>query len=273
MPYFKNYRIQVLYVFLLILPIIGIAGPGGWVSSGGEIFKNAKNPWFVKNTQVVHYCLEYSESEMTLKSSDTQNLIEQALLYWKNEFNEISPIGSGYSLTQKANQAQIANQNFTKDETCNKDSDLIFKFGYSKLNQEEIDYLKDPQKFLGVTIRKVYDEENLKGKGVIFISGDLGSHSYKKTSADVIDQAWKYPKLLQYVLIHELGHVFGLPHSGSGLMSEVFLDQLLIQKIAALYVREPLMPFIKAVDTATICDNSVLPIGTQSFVADRKSVV
>lgn len=56
-------------------------------------------------------------------------------------------------------------------------------------------------------------------------------------------------------------------------MSEVFLDQLLIRKFAALYVREPISPFIKPSEEAEICDNSVLPMGTQSFLAPYFSLV
>ena len=50
-------------------------------------------------------------------------------------------------------------------------------------------------------------------------------------------------------------------------MSEVFLDQLLIRKFAALYVREPISPFIKPNETSEICDTSVIPMGSQSFLA------
>ena len=51
-------------------------------------------------------------------------------------------------------------------------------------------------------------------------------------------------------------------------MSEVFLDQLLIRKTAALFVREPISPFLKPFESFQICDNSVLvPKGSQSFVS------
>jgi hypothetical protein len=240
---------------------------GGWVSSGGEIFKNAKNPWFVKNTKDVYYCVQFSSAEFSIDESRAVDLIHQSLTYWKEQFsNNTSIVVVDPIVTSE--KVELNTQNFIYNKTCSLTEDIIFKFGYKNLNQDEIEYLGAPNKYLGVTIRKSYDEINLKGTGVVYISGDLGSQAYVKSSADTIDKAWQFPKLLQYVIIHELGHIFGIPHTGSGLMSEVFLDQLLIRKSAALFVREPISPFIKSYEQFQICDNSVLiPKGSQAFVS------
>jgi len=249
-------------------------GEGGWHSSGGEVFKNEKNPWFVKNTQQVNYCVVFSQDDFSIRSEVAIPLIDQSMQYWKQQLDGQSAISierPGNGLTEKT--FQVATQTFKFNPTCQGSEDLVFKFGYGALDKEEVAYMVTPENYLGLAIRKTYDEANLKGKGIIYISGDIGKHPYKKTSKDAIDQAWQYSKLLQYVLLHELGHVFGLPHSGSGLMSEVFLDQLLIRKFAALYVREPISTFIKPADSAEICDASVMPAGSQTFLASYFSLV
>ncbi len=256
------------FLFLIFVSLTSIADPGGWISSGGEVFKNAKNPWFVNNTTEVHYCVVFSKDDFSIKEADALPLIAEGLRYWKQQLDGKAAISLDLPHDGLiGNFLEVATQNFILNPTCLGQEELVLKFGYGALDKDELAYMKEPEKYVGLTLRKSYDEVNLKGSGSIYISGDHGKNAYKKTSKDVIDEAWQYPKLLQYVIIHELGHVFGLPHSGSGLMSEVFLDQLLIRKFAALYVREPISPFIKPSDKAEICDASVLPTGSQSFLA------
>lgn len=260
---------KFLFFYVLLFLSFSFASGGGWISSGGEIFKNGKNPWFVKNTSDVKYCVEFSGEEFSISKEDSLKLIEQALSYWKAELDGASALDiANLPGPQSVAFVDLATQNFHFQTNCTADADLIFKFGYKTLDATEITYLKDPGKFLGVTIRKDYDEQQLKGKGIIYISGDKGTNAYSSLSGEFVSEAWRYPKLLEYAIIHELGHVFGLPHSGSGLMSEEFLDQLLIKKIAAMYVNLPIMPFIKAVTIAEICSDPLLPSSSQNFVAD-----
>jgi hypothetical protein len=254
----------VLFALSLLFTCSVFSGPGGWVSSGGEVFQFAKNPWFVKNTTDVKYCVEFSASEFSADKKTVLSLVKESFDYWKSEF-------SGNMLAKPANPIsdlviELGQQNFLFNDYCQGNEEIIFKFGYQTLSEEEILYLEKPEKFLGVTIRKEYFQ--LKGTGVVFISGDIGEHSYVTSSPQTVTQAWRYPKLLKYVILHEIGHIFGVPHTGSGLMSEVFLDQLLIKKIAALYVREPIMPFIQPVLNAEICDKSIFPEGSQDFIAE-----
>jgi len=251
-------------LLIMIFSFKSIAEPGGWVSSGGEVFQFSKNPWFVKNTKQVYYCVQFSNDEFSTDLTTTKSLIRESLQYWKNEFSGNFLNLSGSNIFNDLT-FEVANQDFVLNDYCQGSEDLVFKFGYQTLNDEEIKYLEKPSKYLGVTIRKEYD--NLKGKGIIFISGDLGKNSYELASEQTVAQAWRYPKLLKYVIIHELGHVFGVPHTGSGLMSEVFLDQLLFRKIAALYVREPIMSFVKPASEVEICDSELFPQGSQSFIA------
>lgn len=268
MPHFN------MFLFCLLFSLNVFAEPGGWISSGGEVFKHGKNPWFLKNVTQVSYCVQFSKDEFTISQTSSLELIEKSIQYWKEQLNGKSGLSIGIPTSPLRNEtAEVATQTFNFNTTCKGTEDLTFKFGFNTLAADEKEYLKSPEKFIGLTIRKEYDEVNLKGQGIIYITGDLGAHAYKKTSKDAIDDAWKYPKLLNYVLIHELGHVFGLPHSGSGLMSEVFLDQLLIRKFAALYVREPISSFIKPPETAEICDADVIPTGSQSFLASYFSLV
>lgn len=257
-----------IFVFLISIFITSTSWPNGsWIWTGGELFDHGKNPWFVENTKNVNYCVQFSDAEFSISKTETLELIQDSLNYWSDQLNNESllNLGKQQSPVSSTTGLKLATQNFIYNESC-ESVDLIFKFGYKLLDKEERSVLKTANRYLGVAIRKTYDEVYLKGSGVIYITGDLGEFSYVKTHKEIIDQAWKYPKLLKYVIVHELGHVFGMPHSGSGLMSETFLDTLLIRNFAMVYLREPFLPFVKPQSSYTICDSSFIPKGSQSFI-------
>ncbi len=197
------------------------AASGGWISSGGESFIYARNPWFVKNTQIVEYCLEMDEASFSISRENVEKLLVQGFDFWKNEFSTNRIPGKA-----EIGYADIATQTFTYLPKCQASTPLIFKLGLKKLDNEEIKFLMDPKKFIGVTIRKTYSLEQLRGSGTIYISADTGPDAYTN-NGQMVESAWKSPILLRYALIHELGHFFGVPHLGSGIMSEVFMMVLL----------------------------------------------
>lgn len=224
---------------------------GGWWSSGGEVFRYAKNPWFVKNTKVVNYCVQFDEASMSTSKGIARQNIEVALEYWRQELYTSGNPGPG--------QAHLGDQVFVYHELCNSEEiDIVFKFGYGTLSSEEVEYLKDPRQYLGVAVLQEYDFVNMKGRGFIYISSDLGPYAYNSVedTEHLIPEAWRHSKFLQYVLIHELGHVFGIPHTGVGVMSEVFLDQLLHRRFARFYLERPLEPFLRPVREFEVCRSS-----------------
>lgn len=259
---FMSAKLVISFILFVSTKILAI---GGWVGSGGEIFENDKNPWFVENTKEVYYCVLFSESEFSISKAETINLVSESIRYWTYQLDGRSALDFQTNDLNNSQELRLADQKFIYQNQCDNTS-LIFKFGFQVLDEEEKKSLVSPSKYLGVTIRKTYDVENFKGTGIIYITGDLGEHRYKSSHKETIAKAWKYPKLLQYVITHELGHVFGIPHSGSGLMSETFLDTLLIQNFAVVFLREPFLPFLKPQKEHTICDSTFLPKGSQSFI-------
>lgn len=221
---------------LMLLAQSAFAGGAGWVSSGGELFRDAKNPWFVKSVTQVNYCVQVDSKTISASPALVKQIITRALSYWQKEFSKAVPMGQKGYFT-------IATQTFEEIDCSLGVADLTFKVGYGALETEELEYLKDPRKYIGVTVRKHYDEETLRGSGFIYISSDLGPQAYYNTNGVLLEQAWKQEQLLYYAVLHELGHVFGLPHTGSGLMSEVFLDQILTKAIYQVFVNSPVEPF------------------------------
>jgi hypothetical protein len=235
-----------LFVVMIFSGLVSFAN-GGWVSSGGESLIYARNPWFVKNTATVNYCLQMDESSFSASKSQVEQLIVEALAYWRNEF-----IQNSTSTTPKMGYASVATQNFVYQSQCQKDTPLIFKLGLKTLDMDEVTYLVDPKKFIGVTIRKNYSLETLQGDGIIYISADKGADAYTN-SGQMVEQAWKSPALLRYALIHELGHFFGLPHVGSGIMSEVFMTVLLNKNMASEFANSSQLSFLNPQSNFEVC--------------------
>lgn len=254
---------QRLILTSSILLVVGlVAGPansdtGGWVSSGGELFRYGKNPWFLKNTAVVEYCTRFDAASISATELTTKAVIKEAIAYWQSEF-AAAALASGPT----PGFAQVGTQTFQDVGACNALSasaraqvGMEFVFGEAGLESDERKTMVDPRNFVGLSIRKSYDLVSLSGKGIVYIASDIGPNAYNtaKNSAHLFAEAWREKKLLLYSLIHELGHVFGIPHMGEGIMSEVFLEQLLNKRFVDFYVQSPLQTFLTPPLNFEIC--------------------
>jgi hypothetical protein len=224
-------------------------GGGGWHSSGGELFGDSKNPWFVSNTADVKYCVKVDRASVNATPETVRRLIGDALAYWKNEFAR--------TVRPTKGNVEIATQTFTEVDCALGIADLQFLVGYGALDEEKTKYLERPEKYIGVTVRTDYDTVNLRGKGFVYLSSDLGPHSYMTSDLrqyTLVPEAWKMDTLLFYAILHEMGHVFGFPHTGSGLMSEAFLEQLLNQNIYEAFLKQPVESFLFPNANLDSCD-------------------
>lgn len=133
---------------LAFLFSIKVFAQGGWVSSGGELIKDARNPWFVKNTVSVKWCLQVDPKSISINETQISEAVVDALAYWKDEFTRASLFGT------LPGSFALGTQVFTKVSCSDPQLDLRIIFGSSLLTPEEIKHLKDPNQFIGVTDRK-----------------------------------------------------------------------------------------------------------------------
>lgn len=219
------------------------AWAGGWASSGGGTFQDFHNPWLlVKNVGEVKYCILHDAESFTASVDQSRAAIVTAFDYWKEQFAKVPTMGTG--------SFAVGLHTFREVDCAAGAPDIRFVLGYGKLTNEEVDFFKDekdPDKsasnYIGVAVRTEYDTAQMRGKGFVYISSDKGPHAYKN-GGNLITEAWSKPNLLQYALIHETGHVFGFPHTGSGIMSEVFLEQMLDEHLTTVFQKNPLQPFL-----------------------------
>lgn len=207
---------------------------GGGISAGADLMRDGINPWWLQNTKEVKYCVEVDNATFTAPSEKIDLLIEKALQYWKVQFS---------TQTRNEKKPLIATQNFSKAPCPG--ASLKFKFGLSTLKQIEKAYVPEPERTVGLSVRTEYDPVSLFGKGFIYIASDK-LKDRKLGILNGIESPWRYDGLLFWMLVHELGHVFGVPHiatfplSGiSGVMAHNFADILLSKEYFNKYILVP----------------------------------
>jgi hypothetical protein len=217
----------------------------GWVSSGGELVQNGQNPFWVKNTKTVGYCIQFDAPSMSISEGTARQLVLDSIDFWKKEFagkpTYFRPTwhtiaeGSGGSVSGKnlppgqGNHLGVGIQDFI-EVSCDA-AWLVIQFGYGTLTPAQRTFMKKPTKYIAAVIRTDYDPVQLVGKGNLVVGSDQGKETFVTPSSGIsVERPWRMKRLLLGVLIHEFGHVFGLVHRGHSsmeLMAERFPDAFL----------------------------------------------
>ncbi len=204
----------VLSVALILTSSMSYAG--GWVSGGGELLSDAQNPWWVKNTTEVRYCVEMDAANFGVGEARARHLISRAFRFWKNQFSKVTYADFA------GEHGGIATQAFIETD-CDSSVDLKFQLG--TLSAEQIEKISDIGRFIGLSVRTAYDSARLHGRGFIYIAPQSGP--LRPTSDRLLPAYWSRDSHMRFylTLVHELGHVFGLPHmSDFAMMDEGFPD-------------------------------------------------
>lgn len=210
------------------------ASEGHSVGGGGELLQDSQNPWFIQNTAVVRYCTLYDFNFYHQSPEKSEAAIKDALLFWKEEFL--------FGQAKLEPSIKVATQQFEQVQ-CTRDKqddvDLVFQFGFLTSEQRNI-VGGDLSRFAAFALRMHYDPIALKGKGIIYIAADSGPDKFG--DQDSIGTPWVFLQgaLLRWTLKHELGHVFGLPHTNQSgeamnIMAGNFIDFMMKRTHSSRY--------------------------------------
>ncbi len=176
-----------------------------WHSGGGQLPADHDNPWFIHNTLKVSYCFKIDENNFGVPLESVREAFDKAREYWKEQFQHFAASES----SEERNQVRTGMQSFT-EETCTPKTDMIIQLGV--LSEAQKSYFEKPDLVIANTVRTEYDPVNLRGKGFIYVSPEKGPLALRYTTAE---HRWSRNNgnVLTRILIHEMGHVFGLKHS------------------------------------------------------------
>lgn len=186
---------------------------GNSSSGGGEVYGDTLNPWFLENTETVSYCVEVDPTNFGLPLTALTPIIESALNQWKTAFSDARKAQTPDNNLKPYGMVRIATQTFVKEE-CSPSTSVRFQFGVLTEQQRQ-DYLHNPTGVIAETIRTSYDRKNLRGRGFIYFAPESGP--LRPKGLKMAEHPWSFLNgiILKQVLMHELGHMFGLPHSGT----------------------------------------------------------
>lgn len=201
------------------------------VIGGAELLQGKQNPWFIQNTATIKYCVKIDEDSFGATRESATNAISIAINYWKAEFKDARWSGESQGIkvaTQVFEEVACSNDvEVTEDNV-----DIVFQFGV--LSKSQIDIVRTPTRYVAFTVRTAYDETQFKGKGFVYVSPEQGD--LRADDQEIARSPWAIEngRLLQFVLMHELGHIYGLTLKGNGLMSANFVEWMLNKKNAAI---------------------------------------
>lgn len=222
-----------------------VAKPQGDISSaGGDVYGDTLNPWFLENTQTVSYCIEVDSGNFHLSSTRISEIITEAIESWKAGYKaansnwylpgELVPFG----------QVRIATQSFVKEE-CSPTTAVRFQFGVLTEEQKK-EAIHEPTRVVAAAVRTDYDKVNLRGRGFIYVAPDSGT--LRPSTPDMASDVWSFGDgiILKRVLLHELGHVFGLTHSRTAYdLMGAEQPEFIVQKSTLDNLRQSPLPNVK----------------------------
>lgn len=201
---------------------------GSISSGGGKFIGTDSNPWFLENVKTVHYCIDVDSNSFHPSKSDIQQSVTYALAKWQDTFANRLIKDNYYSRGEIVpyGDVRLATQAFVEVDCQNSEIDLRFQFGHLNLEQKKL--LPDYKDYIGVAVRTDYNLETLKAKGFIYIAADSGED--RPSHPTFAKDPWSADQsgILKAVLVHELGHVFGLRHESgkSHIMAEGLIDMI-----------------------------------------------
>jgi len=192
-------------LFFAAMSVTASAFASGWSSNGGGFDDESNNIWFL-GEKPVHYCVQVG-SDYPLGSALAASMVQESIADWvaffrargfdtKSLFRETLK-GIWQMPAGKPNKAALS---FTADTSCQSDTEIKFLFGVTNDVVESLRSSND-ENDLGMAIRKDYDHVTFRNPGIVWLA---------KFSTD--------PAKIRHLLLHEIGHVFGMRHDSVPVM-------------------------------------------------------
>ncbi len=206
-------RLFLLWLLLLLRPLLLVA-ESGWSGNGGDGHFTQNNIWNVGD-QPIPYCLQVAPA-FPFQQSELEEMITKSIQLWtdffkKYQMNEKNLLFK-ISVGQFQNLGRISQQ-FIKKNDCSlspiESGEIQFFFGLKNAVIKNYSQFSSAELKLGAAIRPDYDHLNYRHGGYIWID----AFSTEKNK-------------MQHLILHELGHIFGMKHNSTYVMNEEVAEDL-----------------------------------------------
>lgn len=214
-----------LFFQFLCIGCLGFAG--GWSGNGGDYTRDQNNPWFL-GTDPVSYCILKS-ADYPLKTSELSDLIKESLYDWRKFFSKYGidkfPLGESKQGQFPDKQYRGISLDFIEKADCDplQEKAVAFYFGVTNVYLEQA-IANGAHHSAGLALRQEYDHQNYRNSGFVWIK-NFSSEKNK----------------IRHMLLHEMGHMFGMKHNSTYVMDMKVADLLEIPN-------NPLLPLIGSIE-------------------------
>ena len=206
---------------LSVFALTSVANAGGWSGNGSDLLQEQDNAWFIGD-ETVEYCIE-RDATFPVELPSLQRLVKDGLSDWAAFFTKYSldrtSLGQPGTLGGRFPDGKLRGLSLTFKEVehCSVlKKQISFLFGTTTPEIEAFRAAKGDA--LSFAIRSEYDHKSYRNGGFIWIPGIEAKKPLN----------WaEHPMLLKHLLLHELGHVFGMRHDSVFVMSSTVSSEVL----------------------------------------------
>lgn len=205
--------------FLFILSFVltfSSTSYAGISTNGGSLTKDQNNVWYLGD-QTVRYCVEH-DSTSPIVQDEVRQLIRHAINDWKDFFKKYQLDQLAFDNLKNHSQLKLSLK-FEEQKSCDEDPELL-RFIFS----DEVPYLKS-----GITI------DEIKNSLALAIRSDYNHKTYRNGGVVWIRDVPLTKRQLKHLLLHELGHIFGMEHDSVYVMDTHVADQIVKTNYSALH--------------------------------------
>lgn len=210
---------SIRYTIILQFYFCFLAWGNGWSGNGGDFGHEGNNIWNV-GADPVQYCI-FSSPGYPLTPVELEELVSESINDWKGFFQlyrldkfVLGAIGSKLHFPDHLGRELSLDLRPGRCDGLSKDHDpgkkIFFLFEETSKPIREYKRLAT-ENALGLALRKDYDHDSYRNGGYIWI----GNFSTERNK-------------IKHMLLHELGHIFGMGHDSVFVMDHAVADQIML---------------------------------------------
>jgi len=202
---------SVAAYLISMAPFAAVARAGSTSSGGGEFITTETNPWFIGD-EPVRYCVQSDPDGFSPTRQEINRAVHAVLTNWSETITAMHPIPTNGEILD-GNPKNLTTA--FVEETCRESTELRFLLGVH--NQQTAAILKAYAHYtISFAEQTTFSHTTGRAHGIVWVAADQGRNVYN--GPHIPGPFWSNETILYNVLLHEMGHVFGLGHSRTGVM-------------------------------------------------------